>query len=79
MCLNITGKRGNVQINNASQAGIEPLPNELKRYPTSAVLVVVLVSPNHYNSNTKNLILKNRIIFNISPLQYFTTWLKLAL
>ena len=24
------------------------LPNELKRYPTSAVLVVVLLNPNHY-------------------------------
>ena len=53
------GKRGNVEINNSPQAGIEPgpldlksstLPNELKRYPTSAVLVVVLVNPNHYTS-----------------------------
>ena len=51
------GKRGNVEINNSPQAGIEPgpldlksstLPNELKRYPTSTVLVVVLVNPNHY-------------------------------
>ena len=40
--------------------GIEPgslelksstLPNELKRYPTSAVLVVVLINPNHYKCN----------------------------
>ena len=26
------------------------LPNELKRYPTSAVLVVVLIYPNHYKT-----------------------------
>ena len=43
------GKRGNVEINYSKQAGIEPgsldlksssLPNELKRYPTRAVLEV---------------------------------------
>ena len=56
----VTGKRGNVEINNSSQARIDPGPldlifsslsNELKRYPTSPVLVVVLINPNHYISN----------------------------
>ena len=45
----VTLKRGNVEMNNSPQAEIEPrpldfksstLPNELKRYPTSTVLVV---------------------------------------
>ena len=54
----VTGKRGNVEINNSPRVGIEPggpidlksstLRNELQRYPTSTVLVVVLVNPNHY-------------------------------
>ena len=50
-------KGGNVEINNSPKVGIEPgpldlksstLPNELQRYHYSAVLVVVLINPNHY-------------------------------
>ena len=57
MTPNVTGKRGNVEINNSPQVGIEQgasrfkiqhSTNELKRYPTSAVLVVVLMNPKHY-------------------------------
>ena len=48
------GKRGNVEISNSPQVGFEQGPvdlkfstlqNELKRYPSSSALVVVLVNP----------------------------------
>ena len=61
----VKGKRGNVEINNSPKRELNrgpldlkssTLPNELKRYPSSAVLVVhvVLVNPNHYNIAIKH-------------------------
>ena len=55
----VTGKRGNVDVNNSPQRELNrrpldlkssTLPNDLKGYPTSTVLVVVLINPNHYIS-----------------------------
>ena len=54
--INITmmGKKENVEINNSPQVGFEQRPvelkfstlqNELKRYPSSTALVVILVNP----------------------------------
>lgn len=57
---NVTGKRRNVLLNNSLQAVIDPrplnlksssLPNELKRYPTRALLVVVLLNPKLLHKN----------------------------
>ena len=43
--LHVHCKRGNVEINNSPQA------NELKRFPTNAVLVVVLINPKPSHSS----------------------------
>ena len=55
----VTGKRGNVEINNSPQAGIEPGASRFKiqqRYPSSAVLVVVPINPNHYRLKSYTII-----------------------
>ena len=54
----VTEKRGNVDNSPKQELNQGPLdlksstlPNELQRYPTRAVLVVVLINPNQYKRN----------------------------